>query len=114
MVGVVPRRHHPVFRVLRHLDEFFVRSGRARDKHGGAEAGIDQEIAHQVLPVTLARADRCRRYRHCSALTPRDFVADIFVACTAACTAASSIRQMYVCRATILLRGEAMLSSMHS
>jgi hypothetical protein len=35
---------------LRHLDEFFVRSGRARDKHGGAEAGIDQEIAHQSPP----------------------------------------------------------------
>src|SRR5262249_4747062 len=105
MVGVVSRRHHPVFRVLRHLDEFFVRSGRARDKHGGAEAGIDQEIAHQSPPCDTCTGRPMQALPSLQRADAPSLVADFFVACTAACTAASSIRQMYVCRATILLRG---------
>ena len=74
-------RHYPIFRVLRHLDEFFVRVGRPRSKHSrSAEANL-QQIAHRIPPCCCTTIGAGAA----TTATPAPGVAEIIsVACTAA------------------------------
>ena len=56
MVGVISCRHRPFFRVLRHPDQFIIRvSSAGSNSCNGAEAGCEQEIAHQCPPCDGGR-----------------------------------------------------------
>src|SRR5262249_48473211 len=67
VVGVISCRHHPIFRVLRHSDEFIVGVSRARSEHRyGAQASREQEIAHRYPPCDNAAGDR-RKSTHSAA-----------------------------------------------
>src|SRR5262249_45947525 len=59
LVGVISCRHHPIFRVLRHFDEFIVgMSGAHSEDRYGAHASREQEIAHRYPPCDNAAGDR--------------------------------------------------------
>src|SRR5262249_37795362 len=57
--GVISCRHHPLFRVLRHFDEFIVgmSCAHSEDRYG-ADASREQEIAHRNPPCDNAAGDR--------------------------------------------------------
>src|SRR5262249_28839505 len=71
VVGVISCRHHPIFRVLRHSDEFIVGVSRARSEHRyGAEASREQEIAHRYPPCDNAAGDRRKSTRSAAGRHP--------------------------------------------
>src|SRR5262249_33681642 len=67
LIGIISCRHYPIFRVLRHSDEFIIGMGGAcsEDRYG-AEASREQEIAHRNPPCDSATVDR-RQNTHCAA-----------------------------------------------
>src|SRR5262249_7938784 len=79
LVGIISCRHHPIFRVLRHSDEFIVGMSGAHSEHRyGAHASREQEIAHRNPPCgsTPIRWEDFRQRvtaqpRRRAALTPR-------------------------------------------
>ena len=54
LIGVISRRHHPVLRVLRHLDELVVRMRGARgEQRHGTQAGRQQKFVHRKAPSRM-------------------------------------------------------------
>src|SRR5262249_13547151 len=58
LVGIISCRHHPIFWVLRHSDEFIVgmSSARTEDRYD-PHAGGDQEFAHGNPPCDFDAGD---------------------------------------------------------
>src|SRR5262245_9700400 len=71
VVGVISCRHHPIFRVLRHFDEFIVgMSGAHSEDRYGAYASREQEIAHRYPPGDNAAGDRRKSTRSAAGRHP--------------------------------------------
>src|SRR6476619_5069630 len=71
LVGIVSCRHHPIFRVLRHFDEFIVGMSGARSEDSyGAHAGSKQEIAHRYPPCDSTESDRRESTHLCHESAP--------------------------------------------
>src|SRR5262249_38145102 len=73
LVGIISCRHHPIFWVLRHLDQFIVgiSSARSEDRYD-AHASGEQEIAHQYPPSDSAASDRRKSTRCAASRHPLD------------------------------------------